>query len=114
LGQRRQSSQPLSASRTSAVQEISPVAYRVLPGESGWVSVAVPYQKGWSLNGREARPSFEGTLLVWAPAQGGVLRFTPWGMVRLGYLMSAGVFLAVIIALVRKSTRYSKPTMILP
>jgi hypothetical protein len=81
------------------VHQISPVAYRISPGAPGWVAVDATYQRGWSLNGRAAKETAEGTLLVRVGANGGVLRFTPWGLVRLGYLVSAGAFIVFGVVL---------------
>ena len=77
------------------VREISPVAYQILPGSSGWVQVAAPFQKGWSVNGRNAVSTAEGTLLVWVGASGGVLRFSPWSVVRISYLLSGAAFVGL-------------------
>jgi hypothetical protein len=83
-----------SATQFHAVKQISPVAYQIGPGTPGWVAVDAPFEEGWSLNGQSATATAEGTVLVRVGAQGGVLRFTPWALVRLGYLISAGVFAA--------------------
>jgi hypothetical protein len=93
-----------SSSKLPAVQQLSPVAYRVASGSPGWVTVDAPYERGWSLNGRSATATVEGTLLVRVGTGGGVLRFTPWTMVRLGYILSAGVFTvwAVFLAVERR------------
>jgi hypothetical protein len=91
------------------VQQISPVAFRISSGTPGWVTVDATYQRGWSLNGRAATATAEGTVLVRVGANGGVLEFTPWRLVRLGYIVSAGVFVALLLVLAveprrRKST----------
>jgi hypothetical protein len=93
-----------SSSKFPAVQQLSPVAYRIASGSPGWVTVDAPYQRGWSLNGRSATATVEGTLLVRVGTGGGVLRFTPWAMVRLGYILSGGIFavLAVFLAFERR------------
>jgi hypothetical protein len=93
-----------ASSKLPAVQQLSPVAYRVAFGSPGWVTVDAPYELGWSLNGRSAMATVEGTLLVRVSTDGGILRFTPWTMVRLGYILSAGVFsvLAVFLAVERR------------
>ncbi len=93
------------------VHELSPVAYQVGPGRPGWVNVDAAYQKGWSFNGREAIKSPQGTLLVRVGADGGQVKFTPWGLVRLGYLVSAGAFailLAVLLVRPRRRTARSQ------
>ncbi len=38
-------------------------------------------------------------MLVRVGAKGGILEFTPWRMVRLGYIVSAGVFIALLLVL---------------
>lgn len=93
-----------SSSMLPAVQQLSPVAYRVASGRPGWVTVDAPYERGWSLDGRSATATAEGTLLVRVGKDGGVLRFTPWTLVRLGYILSGGVFtvLAVFILVERR------------
>jgi hypothetical protein len=80
-----------------AVHQISPVAYQVPPGHPGWVELDTTYQPGWSLDGRSAIESAEGTVLLRADAQGGVARFTPWGLLRLGYILSGGTFLLLLL-----------------
>lgn len=81
-----------SSSSPPTVQELSPVAYRIAAGNPGWVSVDAPFQHGWILNGQPAIKSAEGTLLVRVGASGGLLQFTPWRLVRLGYILSASTF----------------------
>lgn len=89
------------------VTELSPLAYLISPGRAGWVEVAAAYQRGWSINGRAAIATAQGTLLVRVGARGGVLRFTPWGVVRLSYVVSLAVFvgLAAISVGVRRRPR---------
>ena len=81
---------PSSLART--VQQISPITYRIGPGPAGWASVDAPYQEGWSFNGTPAMESATGTVLVHVGAAGGILTFTPWRLVRLGYAISLGLF----------------------
>ncbi|NNN08332.1 MAG: hypothetical protein HKL85_03960 [Acidimicrobiaceae bacterium] len=92
---------------SSRVRELSPVAYRISPGRPGWVEVAAPYQRGWSINGRAAVMTAQGTLLVRVGARGGVLRFTPWAVVRLSYAVSPTIFvgLAAISVWARRRQR---------
>jgi hypothetical protein len=87
------------ASTSTSVQQLSPVAYRIPSGTPGWVTVDTPYQRGWSLNGRSAEATAEGTVLVRVGANGGVLQFTPWRMVRLGYILSLSVFVVIVVML---------------
>jgi hypothetical protein len=84
------------------------VAYLIAPGAPGWVEIDATYQRGWSLDGTHAIQSAEGTVLVRAGAQGGVLRFTPWGVVRLGYTVSVGAFTIFEIIVVWDSRRRAK------
>jgi len=88
-----------STTSRASVQQLSPVAYRIDSGTPGWVTVDAPYERGWSLNGRSAVASAEGTLLVRVGSSGGVLEFTPWRAVRLGYILSITVFLAIVAVL---------------
>jgi hypothetical protein len=82
------------------VQEISPVAYRVPPGRPGWVTVDTTYQEGWYLGGKAAVPTAEGTMMFPVEAAGGVVRFRPWGLAKLGYAISTGAFVVVAAAVV--------------
>ncbi|MBW4078344.1 MAG: hypothetical protein HIU84_07525 [Acidobacteria bacterium] len=100
-----------TSSRRSAVQELSPVAYQIAPGKPGWVTVDTPFQRGWSLEGRSAISTAEGTVLVRVGRSGGILKFTPWGMVRLGYFISTGVFLALLISVLVESRRRKLRTL---
>ncbi len=72
----------------SPVTRLSATAYRIPPGRAGQVTVAIPYQKGWSLNGVAASSTAQGTLTVRAGPSGGVLRFGPWRLVLVGDLVS--------------------------
>ena len=93
-----QSNQETAGSLSSmpTVKELSPVAYRIAPGASGWVTVDAPFQRGWSLGGHVATESAEGTLLIRVGPNGGVLQFTPWRLVRLGYILSISIFLILL------------------
>ena len=90
------------------MQEISPVAYRVPPGRPGWVTVGTTFQEGWYLDGEAAVPTAEGTMMFPVGAAGGVVRFRPWGLAKLGYAISTGAFIVVAAAAVvwdrRRST----------
>lgn len=86
-------------STVNVVREISPIAYGIASGHPGWVATDIPFQRGWSLDGRSVTMSAEGTVLVQAGARGGTLEFEPWRLVRLGYLMSVGVFLLALVVL---------------
>jgi hypothetical protein len=77
----------------------SPVAYGVPAGTQREVTVAIPYQPGWSLNGVDARPTRQGTLTVNATRRSaGVLRFGPWHLAAIGDVVSV-VVLGVIAIL---------------
>jgi hypothetical protein len=102
-------SSPASTTLPS-VRQLSPVAYRISSGTPGWVTVDTTYQRGWSFDGHAAKATAEGTVLVRVGAQGGVLEYTPWRLVRLGYIISAGTFVALALVLIveprrRKRTR---------
>jgi hypothetical protein len=67
----------------------SPVTYGVPAGTQREVTVAIPYQPGWSLDGSGARPTRQGTLTVDATRRAaGVLRFGPWHLAVIGDLVS--------------------------
>jgi len=80
------------------VSRLSPVAYRVPMGKPGQVTVAIPYQPGWSMDGAAAHPTDDGVISVWAGASGGVLRFDPWRRAELGDILSIGFLVALGIA----------------
>jgi hypothetical protein len=102
----RKGSTPASTSTTRvSVRQLSPVAYQISSGSPGWVTVDTTYQRGWSLNGHAAKATAEGTVLVRVGAQGGVLMFTPWRLVRLGYIISGGTFIALALVLIVEPRR---------
>ena len=77
------------------VRRLSPVAYRIPPGPPGYVTVDVPYQPGWALDGHPARQTPEGTVMVWADHPGGVLRYSLWPHAALG----EGISVLLVVAL---------------
>jgi len=85
---------------SAAVSRLSPVAYRIPSGTPGRVTVAIPYQLGWSLNGAPARPTAQGVVSVWAGSAGGVLRFEPWRLVVVGDVISLALLGGLAISLV--------------
>jgi hypothetical protein len=85
--------------RCSRIRELSPVAYSIAPGKSGWVSVDAPYEQGWSIGGQQAKASAAGTLIIQVGTKGGKLQFAPWSRVRLGYLVSLTAFFSFIFVL---------------
>ena len=82
------------------MHQICPVAYRVPPGRPGWVTVGTTYQEGWYLGGKAAVPTAEGTMMFPVGAAGGVVRFGPWDLAKLGYAISTGAFIVVAVAVV--------------
>ncbi|HUC37993.1 MAG TPA: hypothetical protein VMR97_12835 [Acidimicrobiales bacterium] len=89
------------------IRQISPVAYAVGPGPPGQVTLDAAYQKGWELDGQAARQSRSGTLVFRVGRAGGVAEFTPWGLTRLGYIISGAAFLllSVLVATERMRRR---------
>jgi hypothetical protein len=81
------------------VTMISPVAFHIDAGSPGWVEIDEPYQVGWSLDGVATLPSAEGSMLVHVGANGGNVVFTPWRSARLGYIVSGGAFLLIVLTL---------------
>lgn len=81
------------------VRQLSPVAYSIGPGSAGEITLDAVYQKGWMLGRQAATESPEGTIQFSVGPQGGVARFTPWGVTRSGYLIS-GVALVLMLGLV--------------
>jgi hypothetical protein len=84
---------------------VSPVAFHIDAGSPGWVEIDEPYQVGWSLNGVAALPSAEGSMVVHVGADGGNVVFTPWRSARLGYIISGGAFLLIVLALNLENVR---------
>lgn len=93
----------------SPVVRLSPTAYRIPAGRAGQVTVAIPYQKGWSLDGMPARPTPQGTLQVRAGRSGGTLRFDPWRLVVVGDLLSLVVLAALGVLCARARWRAPSP-----
>ena len=90
---------------TRLVRELSPVAFQVPPGPPGLVEIDAAYQPGWELDGVSGKPSPEGTVEFRVDGAGGMAQFRPWGMVKLGYVISAVVFAAMLSFLIwRKRT----------
>ncbi len=114
---RSRSSSTSSTDATSgdSVTMVSPVAFHIDPGSPGWVEIDEPYQVGWSLNGVAALPSAEGSMLVHVGSHGGDVVFTPWRSARLGYLVSGGAFLMIVLALnVERVRRRLRPRVRAP
>jgi hypothetical protein len=93
------------------IRQISPVAYAIGPGPPGPVSLDATYQQGWELDGQVARQSATGTLLFRVGRGGGIARFTPWGLTRLGYIVSGTTFvlLSALVAAARVRRRARGP-----
>lgn len=82
----------------AVVTKVSPVAYRVTASRAGWISLSEPYLPGWEVDGRAARSSIAGTLIVAVPRGTSTVTFTPWRAARLGYQLSLA-FLLILAAL---------------
>lgn len=100
-------------SRTGAigtVRMVSPVAYRIPPGSPGTATIDADAQPGWVLDGQPGRPTRYGTVQFTVGRRGGVARFTPWALARLGYLISGGAFavLALAVGVDRRRWRRGK------
>lgn len=95
---------------STTVRQLSPVAYWITAGTQAWVAVDAAYQRGWSLNSVPATQSAEGTVLIHVGAQGGIPRFTPWGMIRLGYVIS-GVVIVMAMAILWVTRRSEGPVV---
>jgi len=80
------------SSTARQVRQISPIAYAIGPGHPGEVTLDAVYQKGWKLGSQPASESPQGTIRFHVGATGGVVRFTPWGITKLGYVVSGGAF----------------------
>lgn len=81
------------------VRQLSLVAYQIPSGAPGVAGIDATYQKGWRLDGRKGRPSPEGTVEFAVGHAGGIARFQPWGLVKLGYALSGGVFVILAVML---------------
>jgi len=99
LGAPSTSSSTSSTNSGDTVTMISPVAFHIDAGSPGWVEVDEPYQVGWSLNGVAALPNAQGSMLVHVGTDGGNLVFTPWRSARLGYIISGGAFIVMLLCL---------------
>jgi len=78
------------------VIEQSPVAYEISSGKPGIVTTDIPYQKGWTFEGKQTSASSQGLVQVDVGEHGGILRFNPWNAVLTGYIISGGMVLALI------------------
>jgi hypothetical protein len=81
---------------TRLVRQISPVAYSIGPGPPGEVTLDAVYQKGWQLGTQKAQETPEGTISFHVGPKGGIAQFTPWGITRLGYIISGAAFVALL------------------
>jgi len=96
----------LRTGTAAAVRQVSPVAYRIPPGPPGTATIDAPYQPGWVLDGHEGHPTAQGaTEFHLGTHQGGVARFTPWGLLRLGYIVSGATFAALATLVVTDGQR---------
>jgi len=92
------------------VRMVSPVAFHIDSGSPGWVEVDEPYQVGWSINGVQALPTTEGSMVVHVGSDGGNLVFTPWRSARLGYIISGGAFIVIFLLLLIERFRRGRRT----
>jgi hypothetical protein len=100
------------AGTAAAVRRVSPVAYRIPPGPPGTVTIDAPYQPGWVLDGHKGLPTAQGaTEFELGTQKGGIARFTPWSLLRLGYIVSGAAFvvLAAMVATGGRRRRHLAP-----
>jgi hypothetical protein len=83
------------ATTSRPIRQISPVAYSIGPGPPGEVSLEAVYQQGWQLGTQKAQQTPEGTISFHVGPRGGVAQFTPWGITRLGYIISGASFVVL-------------------
>lgn len=88
------------------IVQLSPVAWQLPASAHGWVSLPVPFQSGWQLDGRAGRRLAGGNLAVYDPGGRAVVRFVPYGAIEASYLISllavAGVAVALVVERRRK------------
>lgn len=84
------------ASRQRSIRQISPVAYSIGPGPPGDVTLDADYQEGWQLGTQKAQETPQGTIRFHVGSRGGIVQFTPWGITRLGYIVSGSTFVALL------------------
>ena len=88
-----------TAQRSGAVvKQISPLEFDVAPGTPGWVAIDTPFERGWSAASSKVRVSAEGDVLVKVNGERTAITFSPWGLVRVGYAVSA-LWIFVLILL---------------
>lgn len=78
------------------VRQISPVAYSIGRGPPGVVTLDAVFQKGWQLGTQKAQETPQGTIRFHVGSRGGIVQFTPWGITRLGYIVSGSTFVALL------------------
>jgi len=81
---------------TRRIRQISPVAYSIGPGPPGVVTLDAVYQKGWQLGTQKGQKTSEGTISFDIGPKGGIAQFAPWGITRLGYIISGAAFVALM------------------
>jgi hypothetical protein len=84
----------------AAVRRRSLVAYVVPPGSPGVATIDAAYQPGWVLDGHRGYRTPQGTVAFTLPTTaGGTARFTPWGLARLGDIVSGATDVVLAAAL---------------
>ena len=91
------------ASLSRRITQISPIAYAIGPGQPGELTLDAAYQKGWQLGNQIASQSPQGTIQFRVGRRGGIVRFTPWGITRLGYIISGTAFVLLSGLVVRET-----------
>ena len=88
------------------VHFVNPVDYRVLPGRPGAVAIPVPYSPGWTIDGHPAERLADGQAGVVAPANGGVVSYSPSSGILASEFASLAAALAVAgVALAERRRR---------
>jgi hypothetical protein len=95
-----------SACGGATVRRTSEITYSVSRGRCAWVELSQPYQAGWTSGRFRAVELARGNMAVRVGNGAAVVRYSPWGWIELGYVVSGGTFviLAVLIG-VQMATR---------
>ncbi len=84
-----------------AVRRLSPTAYALPGGRDHFVEVSATYQRGWKAGSAKAIELAEGNMAFEVGPGATVARYTPWGWIEVGYLVSALVVLVLAVLLAR-------------